>query len=101
MLNGKVMITHLIVGLTKKILCKMSQYFPKPHEPFGGDINVNVDLSNYARKADLKNAVGTDTSISAAKFDLVSWKAEVGKTDVDKLKSVPTDLSNLNSKLVN
>ena len=25
----------------------MSQYFPKPYEPFGGDINVKVDLSNY------------------------------------------------------
>ena len=30
----------------------MSQYFPKPYEPFGGDINVKVDLSNYATKAD-------------------------------------------------
>ena len=28
----------------------MSQYFPKPYEPFGGDINVKVDLSNYATK---------------------------------------------------
>ena len=25
----------------------MSQYFAKPYEPFGGDINVKVDLSNY------------------------------------------------------
>ena len=32
----------------------MSQYFPKPYEPFGGDINVKVDLSNYATKTDLK-----------------------------------------------
>ena len=46
MLNGKVMIIHLIVGLIKKTLYKMSQYFPKPYEPFGGDINVKVDLSN-------------------------------------------------------
>ena len=28
----------------------MSQYFPKPYEPFGGEINVKVDLSNYAKK---------------------------------------------------
>ena len=34
---------------------KMSQYLPKPYEPFSGDINVNVDLSNYAKKADIKN----------------------------------------------
>ena len=40
----------------------MRQYFSKPHEAFGADINVKVDLSNYARKADLKNATGVDTS---------------------------------------
>ena len=33
----------------------MSQFFPKPYEPFGGDINVKVDLSNYAAKTDIKN----------------------------------------------
>ena len=33
----------------------MSQYFSKPYEPFGGGINVKVDLSNYATKTDLKN----------------------------------------------
>ena len=54
MSNGKVMIVHLIAGLIKKDLVwfcwfqfhciKMSQYFPKPYEPFGGDINVKVDL---------------------------------------------------------
>ena len=33
----------------------MSKYFPKPYEPFGGNINVKVDLSNYATSADIKN----------------------------------------------
>ena len=33
----------------------MSQYFPKPYESFGGDINVKVDLSNYATKGNIKN----------------------------------------------
>ena len=33
----------------------MSQYFPKPYESFSSDINVKVDLSNYATKADIKN----------------------------------------------
>ena len=28
----------------------MSKYFPEPYEPFGGDINVKVDLYNHARK---------------------------------------------------
>ena len=32
----------------------MSQYFPKPFKPFGGDINFKVDLPNYATKTDLK-----------------------------------------------
>ena len=32
----------------------MSQYFPRPNEPFGRDINVTVDLSNYATKMILK-----------------------------------------------
>ena len=36
----------------------MSQHFLKPYEPFGGDINVKVDLSNYATKAHFKNATG-------------------------------------------
>ena len=40
----------------------MNQHFPKPYEPFGGDINVKVDLTNYATKSDLKNATGTYTS---------------------------------------
>ena len=42
-------------------LIKMSQYFPKSHEPFGEDINVKVDLSSYAIKADIKNISHIDT----------------------------------------
>ena len=57
----------------------MSQYFAKPYEPFGGNINVKVDLSNYATKSDLINATGIDTSKLAAKSDLVSLKGEVDK----------------------
>ena len=45
----------------------MSQYFPKPHEPFGGDINVKADLSNYATKTDLKNISNIDVSSYAVK----------------------------------
>ena len=77
----------------------MSQYFPKPYEPFGGDINVKVDLFNYKTKTDLKNATGIDTSNLAAKSDLVSLKAGFDKLDIDKLKSVPNNLSNLKSKV--
>ena len=77
----------------------MRQYFPKPYEPFGGDINVKVALSNYATKADIKIATWIHTSKLAAKSDLLSLKAEVDKLDIDKLNSVPTNLSNLKSKV--
>ena len=100
MLNGKAMTIHLIVGLRKKTLNKMSQYFPKPYKSFGRDINVKVDLSNYVTKLDLKNATGVDTSKLVAKSDLVSVKAKVDKIDLDKLKTVPVDLSELSNDLV-
>ena len=77
----------------------MSQYFPKPYEPFGGDINVKVDLSNYATKTDIKNVSHIDTSSFALKSTLASLKTEVNKLDTDKLKSLPTNLSNLKRKV--
>ena len=52
----------------------MSQYFHKPYEPFGGDINIKVDLSNYATKADIKNISHVDTSSYALKSNLASLK---------------------------
>ena len=48
------MVIHLIVGFIKRILHKMSQCFPKSYEPFGGDINIKVNFSNYATKLHLK-----------------------------------------------
>ena len=79
MLNRTGMILHLIAGLIKKTFYKMGQYFPKPYEPFGGDINVKVDLSNYATKADLKGATGIDTSNLTLKSNLGKLKAEIGR----------------------
>ena len=73
----------------------MSQYFPKPYEPFGGDINVKVDLSNYATKADIKNISHVDTSSFALKIFFDNLKTEVDTLDIDKLVSVPVDLSKL------
>ena len=67
----------------------MSQYFPKPYEPFGGDINVKVDLSNYAIKTDLKNVAHVDISSFALKSNLASLKTEADKLDIDKLAPVP------------
>ena len=45
----------------------MSHYFPKPYEPFGGDINFKVDISNYATKADIKSISHVDTLSFALK----------------------------------
>ena len=79
----------------------MSQYFPKPYEPFGGDINVKVDLSNYATKADIKNISHVGTSSFVLKKKLVSLKTEVDKLDIDKLVPAPTDLSKLSNVVKN
>ena len=79
----------------------MSQYFPKPYEPFGRDINGEVDLSNYATKTDLKNVTHVDTSSFALKTNLASLKTEVDKLDIDKLVPVPVDLSKLSDVVKN
>ena len=79
----------------------MSQCFPKPYEPFGGDINVKVNLSNYATKAGIKNISHVDTSSFALKTNLASLKTEVYKLDIDKLVPVSVDLSKLSDVVKN
>ena len=79
----------------------MSQYFLKPFDPFSGDINVKVDLSNYGTRADIKNISHIDTSSFALKTNLANLKTEVDKLDIDKLKPVPTDLSKLSNVVKN
>ena len=75
----------------------MSQYFPKPYEPFGGDINVNINLS----KTDLKNVTHVDVSSFALKSNLASLKTEVDKLDIDKLAPAPNDLAKLSNVVKN
>ena len=79
----------------------MSQYFPKPFRSFGGNINVKVDLSNYATKTDLKNVTNVDTSSFALKKNLANLKTEFDKLDIDKLEPVPVDLSKLSDVVKN
>ena len=95
------MIIHVIVGLIKRPCIKMSQYFPKPFRIFGGNINVKVDLWNYATKTDLKNVTHVDTSSFALKTNLASLKTEVDKLDIDKLVPVPVDLSKFSDVVKN
>ena len=65
---------------------KMSQYFPKPYEP-------------YATKTDIKNISHVDVSSFALKSNLTSLKTEVDKLNVDKLKGLPNNLSLLKSNV--
>ena len=77
----------------------MSNYFP-PYNSSIGNIKVELDLSNYATKTDLKNITHVDVSNYASKTNLASLKTEVDKIDTDKLKTVPNDLAKL-SNVVN
>ena len=79
----------------------MNLYFPKPYEPFGRDINVKVDLSNYATKTDLKNISHVDASSFALKSTLANLKTKVDKLDIDKLTPVFNDLAKLSNVVKN
>ena len=79
----------------------MSQYFPKLFRSFGRNINVKVDLSNYATKTDIKNISDVDTSSFALKTNLANLKTEADKLDIEKLEPVPTDLSKLSNVVKN
>ena len=78
----------------------MSHYFPKSLRSFGRNINVEVDLSNYATKTDLKNVTHVDTSSFALKTNLANLKTEVDKLGIDKLAAVPVHLSKLSDDVV-
>ena len=67
---------------------KTSQYFPKPFRSFEGNIEVKVDLSNYATKTDLKNVTRVDTSSFVLKTNFASLKTEVDRLDIDKLAPI-------------
>ena len=73
----------------------MKEYFPKPYNHFRGNVKAELNLSNYATKADLKSATGVNTSNLEVKSDLGFLKAEVDKIDIDKLKTAPVDFSKL------
>ena len=76
----------------------MSEFFPES-KSLGGKVKVELDLSNYATKADLKNATGINTSSFAQKLDLANLKSNIDKLDIDKLQHVPTNLSNLKGEV--
>ena len=78
----------------------MSQYFP-PYNNSSGNIKVELDLSNYATKKDIKDITHVDASGFASKTNLAALKTEVDKIDTDKLKTVPDDLAILTNVVKN
>ena len=77
----------------------MSTYYP-PYKRYSSNIEVELDLSNYATKKDINDITHVDVSGFASKTNLGALKPEVDKIDVDKLKTVPVDLAKL-SNVVN
>ena len=78
----------------------MSQYFP-PYNNSSKNIKIELDLSNYATKGDVKNMMHVDLSSYATKTNLAALKTEVDKIDTDKLKTVPDDLAKLSNVVKN
>ena len=78
----------------------MSHYSPQ-NRSHRGDIKVELDLSNYATKTDLKNVTHVDVSSFASKTNLASLKTEVDKLDIPKLSTVSADLTKSTNKVVN
>ena len=74
----------------------MSEYFPKP-KLLGANVKMELDLSNFVAKADLKNVAGVNRSYFARITDLTNLKSDVDKLDIDELKNVPRGLNSLKS----
>ena len=84
----------------KKLNYKMSAYYP-PYRSSSNNVKVELDLTNYATKTDLKNITHVDVSSFASKTNLAALKTEVDKIDVDKLKTTPNDLAKLSNVVKN
>ena len=78
----------------------MSAYYP-PYRSSRNNVKVELDLTNYATKTDLKNITHVDVSSFASKTNLAALKTEVDKIDADKLKTAPADLTKLTNAIEN
>ena len=86
MLNGKTMDSSFNCWIDKKDIVQMSEYFPET-QSLGGRVKVELGLSNYATKANLKNAIGVDRSKFAKEVHIANLKSNTDKLDIDKLKN--------------
>ena len=78
----------------------MSKYFP-PYNNSKEKIKVELDLSNYTTKNDVKYITHVDVSSFASKTNLAALKTEVDQLDTDKLKTTPADLAKLTNAVDN
>ena len=75
-------------------------YYPL-YRSSSNNIKVELDLTNYATKTDLKNITHVDVSSFASKTNLAALKTEIDKIDADKLKTTPIDLDRLSNLVKN
>ena len=75
-------------------------YYP-PYKSSSNNVKVELDLTNYATKTDLKNITHVDVSSFASKTNLAALKTAVDKIDTDKLKTAPIDLAKLTNAIEN
>ena len=75
----------------------MSDYLTKL-KSLVANVKVKLDLSNYATKADLKNATDVNISKFSKKVELANLRSDVDKLDIQKLKNIPGNLNNVKSK---
>ena len=75
-------------------------YYP-PYKSSSNNVKVELDLTNYATKTDLKNITHVDVNSFASKTNLAALKTEVDKIDTEKLKTAPTDLAKLTNAIEN
>ena len=61
----------------------MTTYCP-PYKSSSHNVKVELDLTNYATKTDLKNITHVDVSSFASKTNLAALKTEVDKIDTHK-----------------
>ena len=86
---------------SEEIFVNIFQVLSITYRSSGGNINVKLYLSSYARKTDVKNITHVDVSSSASKANIASLKTKVDKSDIDKLTPIPNDLAKLSNVVKN
>ena len=75
-------------------------YYP-PYKSSSNNVKVQLYLTNYTTKTDLKNVIHVYVSSFASKTNSAALKTEVDKIDTNKLKTAPADLAKLTNAIEN